>query len=105
MTWTFHKASPESKTQQLAFLMPLLGLFLLMPPAVLTFTMPTTVAGVPLIVLYIFAVWGLVIIGTALLARRLTGPTDIDQPSSKRPDFGTSSGSDLGPNLGSSQPD
>lgn len=67
----------RDKTRSLALLLPLFGLFLLMPPAVLAFGMPTTIGGVPLIVLYIFAVWAILIVGAAWLARRLDAPIDL----------------------------
>jgi len=70
------------KIQSVALLLPLLGLFLLMPPAVLVFSMPSTIGGLPIIVLYIFTVWGLLIMGAAWLARRLRTPPDIQPPSS-----------------------
>jgi hypothetical protein len=69
----------RDKTRSLALLLPLAGLFLLMPPAVLAFGMPRTIGGVPLIVLYIFAVWGFLIVGAAWLARRLGAPLDLDE--------------------------
>lgn len=73
-------ARPNSdKTGSVALLLPLFGLFLLMPPAVLAFSMPATIAGVPLIVLYLFAVWGALIVGAAWLARRLRPPSDQDR--------------------------
>ena len=59
-------------------LLPLIGLFLLMPPAVLAFGMPGTIGGVPLIVLYIFAIWAFMIVGAAWLARRLDTSLDLE---------------------------
>jgi hypothetical protein len=76
----------RDKTRSLALLLPLLGLFLLMPPAVLAFGIPRTIGGVPLIVLYIFAVWAFLIVSAAWLARRLGAPLDLEampiEPSS-----------------------
>ncbi len=54
-----------------AVVLPLVGLFLLMPPAITLFTGGYDVAGVPLIVAYVFGVWIALIAGAALLARRI----------------------------------
>lgn len=54
-----------------AMVLPFVAMLLLMPPLVLIFTAPLHVAGIPLIVLYIFGVWGAVILGAFLTARRL----------------------------------
>jgi hypothetical protein len=53
-----------------AIALPFIGLFLLMPPVVTLFV-GTHVAGVPLVVAYIFAVWLGLVLAAALLARRL----------------------------------
>ena len=70
--------SPSAKTHHLALLLPLSGLFLLMPPAILAFNLPVALFGVPMIVVYLFAVWALLIIGAVVLARRLAAPRDVD---------------------------
>ncbi len=62
---------PSPRVQSAAVLVPLAALFLLMPPFVLLFATPRMVFGVPLIVLYIFGVWALLVVATRLLARRL----------------------------------
>ena len=54
-----------------AVALPLLGLFLLMPPVVTLFASGMGVAGVPLIVIYLFGVWIALIVCAALLAWRL----------------------------------
>lgn len=48
-----------------------LGLWLLMPPIIRLFVGPGVLFGLPLLVLYVFGVWLLLILGTWLLARRL----------------------------------
>lgn len=68
-----------------AVALPLLGLFLLMPPVVTLFVRGAGFAGVPLIVIYLFGVWAALIICAALLAWRLRpGPAseaeDADPP-------------------------
>ncbi|SMF55329.1 hypothetical protein SAMN06265365_11948 [Tistlia consotensis] len=48
-----------------------LGIWLLMPPVISLFVRPAELFGVPVLVLYLFGVWLLLIVGTAVLARRL----------------------------------
>ena len=70
---------PSARAQQAAVLLPLLGVVLLLPPFIALFVAPVAVAGVPLIVAYLFGAWGL-LIGLALwLARRLA-PRDAEPP-------------------------
>lgn len=54
-----------------AVVLPLVGLFLLMPPTITLFTAWQHVAGVPLIVAYLFGVWIALIACAALLAHRI----------------------------------
>lgn len=55
-------------------LLTTLGGLLMLPPLVYVFNQPIVHFGIPQIVFYLFAVWLLLIIGTALLSRAL--PTD-----------------------------
>lgn len=57
-----------------ATLLPVLAVFLLMPPVITLFTDTRTVGGVPLIVAYLFGVWLALIVAAALLAHRLAPP-------------------------------
>ena len=63
-----------------AVLLPVLAAFLLMPPVITLFTGTHTVWGVPLIVAYLFGVWLALIVGAALLARRLA-PQSAQDPA------------------------
>lgn len=47
------------------------GALLLLPPLVYVFNQPISHFGVPQIVIYLFAVWLALIVGTALLTRAL----------------------------------
>jgi hypothetical protein len=69
---------PE-KLRHLAICLPLAGLFLLMPPALLVFSTSITLFGIPLIVVYLFGVWGTLIACAAALARYL-GARDLETP-------------------------
>ena len=52
-------------------LLTILGAALMLPPLVYVFDQPLAHFGVPQIVFYLFAVWLLLILGTALLAHAL----------------------------------
>jgi len=65
------RAFRSSRARDAAVVLPVFGLFLLMPPVISLFAAPAAIRGVPLIVLYLFAVWGGLIVCAALLAHRL----------------------------------
>jgi len=52
-------------------LLTVLGCLLVLPPLVYVFDQPIAHFGIPQIVFYLFAVWLLLIVGTALLTRAL----------------------------------
>ncbi|MGH8748166.1 MAG: hypothetical protein ACREU5_03575, partial [Burkholderiales bacterium] len=61
--------------------LPLIGLFLLLPPVIGSFAAPVDVAGVPLVVLYLLSVWLGLVLAAALLARTLAlGDSSADPP-------------------------
>ncbi|MFO1363409.1 MAG: hypothetical protein U1F45_13195 [Burkholderiales bacterium] len=63
-----------SRARDAARVLPLAGFFLLLPPVIAPFAAPADVLGVPLVVVYLGAVWlGLVAVA-ALLARVLAPP-------------------------------
>ena len=66
-------SAPEggARARDAAVVLPLLGLFLLMPPVIALFAAPLVVAGVPLIVVYLFGVWIALVLAAALLGRAL----------------------------------
>lgn len=67
--------TPESsaRARDAAVVLPLLGLFLLMPPVIALFAVPLDIGGVPLLVVYLFGVWLALVLCAALLGRAL-GP-------------------------------
>ena len=69
----------ERRARDAAVLLPLLGLFLLMPPIIALFAQPVMVGGVPLIAVYVFGVWLALVAAAALLARAL--PADVPAPA------------------------
>ena len=52
-------------------LLTVLGAFLMLPPLTYVFDQPMAHFGIPQIVLYLFALWLLLIVGTALLTHAL----------------------------------
>lgn len=70
-----------ARTRDAATALPLLVAVLLTPPVILIFARPAAPWGVPLIVLYVFAVWAAAIFAGFLLARRLKGA-----PAPRAPD-------------------
>lgn len=67
--------APSPRVQNLAVLLPLLGVFLLMPPFVTLFASEARPWGVPLVVAYVFGVWVVLLAAAALLSRVLV-PAD-----------------------------
>jgi len=66
------KAPVPGRVRDAAVLLPLAGLVLLLPPVITLFAARHAgVAGVPLIVVYVFSAWLALIAAAALLARRL----------------------------------
>ncbi len=68
------RPADASRARDAAKLLPVLGVFLLMPPVITLFAMQADLGGVPLIVVYLFGVWLALIAAAALLARALAPP-------------------------------
>lgn len=69
-----------------AAILPFIATFLLAPPIILIFAKPVIVAGVPLIVVYLFCVWAAAILCAMMVARRLAAEEDMG--SAGRPEEG-----------------
>lgn len=63
--------SVPPKLRDRALLLPAAGLLLTMPPLVIIFSRQTMVFGLPLLYLYLFGLWCLLILFGALLAHQL----------------------------------
>ena len=59
------------KARDRALILPLAGLILLIPPVAGVFHIEARIAGVPFTLVYLFAVWALLIAGAAALSRQL----------------------------------
>jgi hypothetical protein len=76
-------APVSARLHDVAVLLPCVGLLLLMPPFIGLFSPRLTLLGIPLLVFYVFGVWAVLIVLTAVLARRLDPPEparDADPP-------------------------
>jgi hypothetical protein len=71
--------SPTTKREKLWALLGILVFLLLNFPLLQIFNRETLVAGIPLLVWYIFGVWILAIVGLYAMCRRLTGRGQPDQ--------------------------
>ncbi len=65
-------------------LLVVLGAALILPPLVYVFNQPLTVFGVPLIVFYLFGVWFLLIVGTAVMTRATPPDAHPEAPEADR---------------------
>jgi predicted Kef-type K+ transport protein len=54
-----------------AAILPFLSVVLFFPPIIYIFAAPVAIAGVPLIVLYLFGVWAAIILAAYVVSRRL----------------------------------
>ncbi len=66
-------SNPGSKHRILdrAFLLPFIGLLLFLPPFSRIFQLDIRVANIPFTALYLFVAWALLIVGAALLSKKL----------------------------------
>lgn len=62
-----------------AVVLPFLAVALFMPPIVLIFTADLSILRLPLIVVYLFGVWAVVIVIAFLLSRRLPRAVSPDE--------------------------
>ena len=84
-TDTYSARIRHRKYREAALIVPMLGLFLLLPPFIGLFSNGKTLFGIPLILMYIFMVWICLILITRFLASRLiqndrAGHNDTAQP-------------------------
>jgi len=71
------------KTRDRALILPLVGLILLVPPVAAVFQIGAKIGGIPVMLVYIFAVWAALIAGAAVLSRQLrldAGHAEKDSP-------------------------
>ncbi len=64
--------SNKSRIQDLAALLPWIGLFLFTPPVLLLFRPEVTIGGVPLLPVYLFVAWFALILASRHLTHHLS---------------------------------
>lgn len=58
--------------RELSCILLIVGCVLLLPPGALLYQLEVKIAGIPVVLLVIFAIWALLIAGCALVSRALT---------------------------------
>lgn len=59
------------RVRDIACVVPFVATLLFLPPVILVFSAPVTLAGIPLIVVYLYIAWAALIFATFLVARHL----------------------------------
>lgn len=88
-----------SKIRDSIVALTVIGTWLMMPPMLEVFQGPPAIFGMPMIVVYLFGTWLVLIVTTALVVRRIArfeGQSAPDQPLDTDPQA-TPSGEDLSP--------
>lgn len=70
----------RQRIRDAATILPFAATALLVPPLIGIFAAPVALGGIPLIVLYIFTVWAIVIVSAFVLARQLARPASETPP-------------------------
>jgi hypothetical protein len=70
----------DRKTGDRAIILPLVGCLLLTPPLAGIFQLDIRILGIPFTGFYLFAVWAGLIVGAAVLSRRIQKSADWDNP-------------------------
>ena len=65
--------------REAALLIPVFGAFLMLPPILGLFDGPHAFAGIPILHIYVFAVWFGLILGAALLSRPLSAEAEREE--------------------------
>jgi hypothetical protein len=70
----------DRKTSDRALILPLVGFLLLMPPIAGIFQLDIRILGIPFTAFYLFLVWAALIVGAAVLSRRVQQRDDWNEP-------------------------
>ena len=66
-----NKVFSGGKILDRAFVLPIIGLLFLVPPVANIFQLDVFLGGIPFTALYLFTVWGLLIVGAIVLSGKL----------------------------------
>ena len=75
----------QSRGRELLIALFLLAVLLLTPPLLIVFNQPTRLFGVPLLYLYLFVVWAVLIALVALTVERSDAADDLDAADTETP--------------------
>lgn len=89
----------KQSTRDAGTLLPIVAAILFLPPLTLIFSAPITIAGIPLILVYLFTAWALVIAAACFLASRLEdiGVRQGEAPSQPGDDISVPSPDNVSP--------
>ena len=87
------------RARDAATLLPVAAAVLLLPPFILVFAAPVLIAGIPLIVVYVFGVWAAVVLVRMVVARRHRSRCRIPRAMRTHARGGTASRHEPGPAL------
>lgn len=68
------------KREHIAFMLPVIGWLLIVPPLLTLFGVHSWLFGAPLQTVYLFAVWLTMIAGALVLSRLMPGTQDVENP-------------------------
>jgi hypothetical protein len=89
----------KQSTRDAGTLLPIVAAILFLPPLTLIFSAPIAIAGLPLILVYLFTAWALVIAAACFLASRLEdiGVRQDEAPSQPGDDISVPSPDNVSP--------
>ncbi|RUM99868.1 hypothetical protein EET67_03005 [Pseudaminobacter arsenicus] len=68
------KTEDRRKHEHAAFVLPVFGALLLLPPLIDLFSAAPRLAGIPVKIVYLFLVWIVLIVGAVTISSRMPGP-------------------------------
>ena len=74
---TARRIDTPNKARDRAFILPVVGVLLLIPPLAGIFQLDIKIAGIPFTVIYLFTIWAALIAGAAMLSRRLLDDDEL----------------------------
>jgi len=76
-----HRSLKSRKLRDAAMILPFLGIFLFLTPIPAIFKDPAPSIGIPAIFAYIYGVWLILIVASALISMRTNRGDKIDSPN------------------------
>ena len=77
--WSSHKMKDSNKAEEFSFLLPFIGLFIFSPILLSIFSDKENFIGIPLVNIYIFVAWLILIAANYLLSTKLSNSTQQQQ--------------------------